>query len=333
MNTFRFLWITDPWETLDHPRDTTLRLAEETLKLGDESYWCDLHSIRWESDGVKLDARKILKVGKGREAAAFQLEDASTFSPSDFDSLHYRTDPPVDLAYLHPLQLLLLGLPTSGRARSTKSPRAELVNRATALCLGNEKLEASALGDLMPATVASSRLQDLEDFGCTEGRAVLKPLHQAQSKGIELLDWRTDRAAKTSRASLKRATENFTRPILLQRYLPGIAQGETRLWFVDGKLLSQIRKLPMPDDFRVDMDRGSRLARTLLTAHEKKAAARIGRHLKSRGIRLAAVDLIDGFVTDFNFTSPGLIAQMEAVLGRNLARPIVTALKKSLPRA
>jgi glutathione synthase len=318
---FRFLWITDPWNTLDHARDTTLRLAQEALTLGAEVHWADVKTLRWESRGTRLDTSRILQISPGRSLKSFKLAPPVVSGVAGFDSIHYRTDPPVDLAYLHPLQLLLLGLDEAGA-------RKKLVNPATVLFEGNEKLEASALGALMPRTLASGQWEALAAFGRTEGRTVLKPLHQAQSKGIELLDWRSRQGIEAARASLQAATEDFSRPVLLQHYLEGIAQGEQRLWFVDGSLLACVRKLPLKDDFRVNLDQGSRVAPTELTAGEKKAALKIGRHLKARRIRLAAVDLIEGLVTDFNFTSPGLITQMEAVLGRNLARPIVQALMK-----
>jgi hypothetical protein len=51
---WRVLWVTDPWDTLDHPRDTPLRLAEECLALGVECHWCDFQSIRWDNAGIRL---------------------------------------------------------------------------------------------------------------------------------------------------------------------------------------------------------------------------------------------------------------------------------------
>jgi glutathione synthase len=314
---FKFLFVIDPWPTLDHPKDTTLRLAEEAVAQGAEAYVSDLRTIRWDRDCVLLDARQILAVYPGRLEKSFKLSEPQACPPADFESIHYRTDPPVDLHYLHPLQILMMGVEGSG---------VELVNPPELLCTGNEKLEATELADLMPATLAASEWEKLQAFGTEEGRTVLKPMHQAQSKGIELLDWQTEAGGKKARESLQAATENFERPVLLQRYLKGIEQGEQRLWFVDGKLLACVRKLPMPKDFRVDMDRGSRITPTELNAAERKASKRISAHLLKRGIRLAAVDLIDGFVTDFNFTSPGLIPQMEGVLGQNLAAPIIQAL-------
>ncbi|MGK5084643.1 hypothetical protein WDW37_15210 [Bdellovibrionota bacterium FG-1] len=321
---FRFLWITDSWDSLDHAKDTTLRLAEESLKIGAESYWCSYRDLFWENGQTRILVHRFLKIGPTRTPDSFRFSAVRRMIVTDFDSIHYRTDPPIDLTYLHPLLLLTLGLkdgPKRGR-------RAEIVNPPEMLFGANEKLEAALLGELMPKSIAASQWAPLETFGKKEGKTVLKPLHQAQSKGIELLHWKTRTEIAQTRACIEKATAGFTQPVLLQRYLSGISEGEKRLWYVDGKLLATIRKLPLPNDFRVNLDRGSRLAATDLTAKEKRIAMKIGKHLRGRGIRLAAVDLIDHQVTDLNFTSPGLIVQMEEILGRNLARVIVERLTK-----
>lgn len=316
---FKFLWITDPWDTLDHPHDTSLRLAEESLLLGFESYWCDVKSIRYSDGKTLLECKRIESLGKKRQKDEIELGITQIKSPMEFSSLQYRTDPPVDLAYQQPLQLLQLAL-----ADERKAP--QLVNPISALLISNEKLEASLLKGLMPPTVVSSQLEVLESFGKQEGQAVLKPLHTAQSKGVELLNWHTPEGAKAAKVALSQQTANFERPVALQRYLSGIKKGETRLWFLDGKLIAHALKLPVHGDFRVNIDQGSQLAAHTLTILEKSRAQVIGKHLKKMKVRLAAVDLIEGYVTDFNFTSPGLITQMEAISRQNLARPIIKAL-------
>jgi glutathione synthase/RimK-type ligase-like ATP-grasp enzyme len=78
------------------------------------------------------------------------------------------------------------------------------------------------------------------------------------------------------------------------------------------------------------MDRGSLLSSTQLSLKEKAISQKIARHLKARRIRLAAIDLIENYVTDFNFTSPGLIPEMEALSGKNLAKSIILRLIESL---
>ncbi|MCM2324114.1 MAG: hypothetical protein NDJ90_12710 [Oligoflexia bacterium] len=317
-SSFRFLWITDSWDSLDHPHDTTLRLAQEASALGYENHWCDYRAIRWQNGSVVLPTRRLTVSSARRSKETLKLGPIEPSGLGDFQSVHYRTDPPVDLGYLHPLQLLQLA--AEGMRRSP------VVNPLEVLMMANEKLEASLLGDLMPPGIAGSQWEALLAFGRAEGRTVLKPLHCAQSRGVELLDWRSPAAQRKAREKIEKATDGFMRPILLQRYLEGIREGETRLWFLDGALLAHVRKLPLAGDFRVDIDRGSRLEVQPLTPAERKIASAIGRLLRKKRVRLAAVDLIEGYVTDFNFTSPGLIVQMEAVLGVNLARPIIRAL-------
>jgi glutathione synthase len=317
----RLLWVTDPWATLDHPKDTTLRLIEECVALGVPAWWCDLRSIRFQEGVVLLDAQPVQGVYPGRRAQDFKLGPSQRLPPGHFTQIHYRTDPPVDLAYLHPLQLLQLATQGSRRTR--------IVNPPAALFMANEKLAAARLGALMPPSVVSSQLEPLESFGREQAVAVLKPLHEAQSHGVERLEFASESQREQSRERLRLATLDQSRPVILQAFLPGIAQGEQRLWFLDGELLACARKRPREGTFRIDMDQGGTLVRTELTAREQRAARQIGRLLRRDGIRLAAIDLIDGYVTDFNFTSPGLIVGMEQLLGRNLARPIVEALVAS----
>lgn len=302
---------------MDHPRDTSLRLAQESLHLGHENYWCNGRTVRLAGNQILLQAQRILGIEPARTKESFKMDEVQSISPDFFSSIQYRTDPPVDLAYLHPLQLLALGV-----KRGT-----EIVNPPKIIFSQSEKIFALPLKEIFPKSCVSSQWELLREFGHGLGKTVLKPLHQAQSKGVALLEWTTD-TENECQEQLSKATLDFSCPVLLQEYLPGISEGEQRLWFLDGKLIAIARKLPLQGDFRVNIDRGSGLAATTLNAREKKAVPLLSRFLKSHKIRLAAIDLIEGLVTDFNFTSPGLITQMETITGENLARRIMKQLEK-----
>lgn len=309
------LWITDPWETLDHPMDTTLRLMEESLLQSIPTYWCDVKSIRFQQGAVLIDAQKLLESDSPRSRSSFEFSETHTFELREFHFLHYRPDPPVDLNYLHPLQLLVLGL--HGR-KSTF-----IINRPEVLFMSNEKLLAGAMADCMPPSIVSSQWDVLSAFGIAEGRTVLKPLHQAQGKGVVLLDWKSDAGRIEAKRIISETSLGFYRPIMLQKYLTGIEQGETRIWFAKGNCIAHITKLPAPGSFKVDIDRGSQLEVKQLSVTEKKLIPLISKHLKKLDISMAAVDLIENQITDFNFTSPGLIPEMEKILSENLARMIL----------
>ncbi|HCM39286.1 MAG: hypothetical protein A2Z97_06160 [Bdellovibrionales bacterium GWB1_52_6] len=315
--TFRFLWITDPWHFLAHAGDTTLRLAEEAELLGHESYWADVRSLRFDGK-VTIQAQRLRYPVKG--GVPERLAE-NTYVPRDFNSIHWRMDPVVDATYLHPLMLLTLGLREPGKNKR----KTEIVNPPELLHGMNEKLEPFGFS-AAPPSIVSSQWEVLSRFGQKEGQAVIKPLDLCQSKGIALLSWKSPEDVEEAHQYIEQITENFRRPVLLQRYLPEIKNGELRVWFLDGKVLATARKFPVKGDFRVNIDRGSRIEKATLSASERSSLRSISLHLKKLNIRLAAVDLIGSYVTDFNFTSPGLLRDLERLNGKNLARPIIEAL-------
>jgi glutathione synthase len=311
------LWITDPWSTLDHPNDTTLRLIEESLRLKIPTYWSDVRSVRLEDQKILLSAQRVLSVGAGRHAQDFKLDDEFTCRPDKFPMLHYRVDPPVDSHYLHPLQLVVDAI---------RGKRARLVNPPQVLLAMSEKSGAGLPASWVPVSFVGVEPARLEAFGRRIGKTVAKPPHFAQSKGVRLLEWKTPEQVSGSLEILREMTENFMTPTVLQEFLEDVYQGEKRLWYVRGKLLASVLKKPLQGDFRVLVDQGSEVASTVLTAPERRRAEEIGKYLRRAKIALAAVDLIGGKISDLNFTSPGLIVQMEKITGRNLAAPILKAL-------
>lgn len=314
----KLLWITDPWNTLDHENDTTLRLIQESIAMKNENFWADVRSVRFENNAVLCDAEPILKIVNPRSPNLISKSALVRFEIREATHVFYRTDPPVDLSFSLPLQLLELA--------QAKHPRIKFVNPLSSLLSTNEKLECLSIPAIAAKSFVSSDPARLISTFHSWRKAVVKPLYQAQSKGVRVLETDQIRNEQEEFHLFESATERGKLPVLLQEYLPEITKGEKRLWFVKGKLIASVAKIPAQGQSVIDMDQGGRVEKTKLSATELKAAKLIGAHLKRRKILWAAVDLIAGKVTDFNFTSPGLIAQMEAITGKNLARELLKAL-------
>jgi glutathione synthase len=313
----RSLWVTDPWDTLDHPRDTTLRLVQEALAAGQRCWWCEPADLRLEGGGVAGRCREVRGAPPGRERGGWALEPAADLALPSFDLALYRVDPPVDSRYLEHLQLL---------AWASEAGGPEVVNPPEVLVRWGDKLGPPALSAAAPPTLVSSSWERLREFGRAERRAVLKPLGGAQSRGVQLCAFGTPEEVERSRRQIEALSGGFARPVLLQRFLPEVQDGEKRLWFVDGEVLAHAKKRPAAGTFVIDMDKGSTCLPCDLTLGEARVAAAVGGALRQAGVRLAAVDLIAGQVTDWNLTSPGMLPTMERVLGRNLAAPVIRAL-------
>ena len=312
------LWVTDAWETLDHPRDTTLRLVQEALEAGEAVFWCDPSGLLFEDGRVWARCRRIRSAPAGREAAGWVIDQPGDAEVAGFDLVMYRTDPPVDRRYLEHLQLLAFATGRSG---------PEIVNPVRLLLCCSDKLGPPAIARALPPTLVSSSWGCLATFGRAEKRTVLKPLGGAQSRGVTLLDWTTIAGRERARREIHALSGGLARPVLLQRFLEEIQDGEKRLWFVDGELIAHVKKRPLDGTFLVDMDKGALCLACDLSLGEVRLAAGVGEALRKEGVRLAAVDVIAGYVTDWNLTSPGMLPTMERVLNRNLAASVVRALR------
>jgi len=296
----RTLWITDPDVTLDHAADTSLSLIEAL-----------------ESQGVACD--RI-------DPSQLTLPTTESARPLvEYSRIYYRVDPPVDEAYEFPLRLLI-----SEARRLGRDPDRWISNPPSLLLSTSEKLIGWELGLAPPGLVAASS-SNLADFcrrlSSKGHRVVLKPLHLAQSREI------AEAKEPSLESDLKRLTASETRPILAQLLLPGVeTQGETRFWFHNGTLLGALQKRPKTGGWLINMDAGSTLepASPQQMVRLRSKTNRVSAYLKKHRIEFAAVDFIDGYVTDFNITSPGLLRELGRLTNRDWASWVARRMARSL---
>ena len=309
------LWVTDPWDTLSVEQDTTIRLMQEAVMLGIPTYFSSSDQILSQPDGlnvVLLPPSQQIKTPNNWQTIACDIPF----------QIHYRVDPPVDFNYRNLIEKL---------QQRGVSP-TQIVNPPHILLNQSEKLPPPALHADCPLGIVCRTRDDIAPVVQTVATfpnsfAVIKPLNQAQSKGVVRVK---QPSAQEWVHLLEQHTQNFSEPVLVQEYLPGIDQGEIRIWYSCGRILAALKKFPKSGDFRVLIDEGSRIAAHTLTSKEEQIALRIGETLKQQGVKLAAIDLIDDKISDYNITSPGLLKQLEQVHGgKNFARQVVEDLMTS----
>ncbi|NDF15358.1 hypothetical protein EB061_08565 [bacterium] len=302
------LWITDPWSTLDTEKDTTLRLAQEANFRGIASWWSS-------SDLVLGAKKKLLRVIPIERAP--DTDFAIDLDPAEFSQIHFRVDPPVDDSYRKLIADIV--------GRGAKPD--QILNPPGIIGTQTEKLPPPELLDLSPAHHRIDSVNDMKLAYTAAARwesFVTKPMNLAQSVGVKR--WPAAGTLSQFIAIMEEEVSRFGFPLLVEEFLPGIAAGETRLWFAMGQLIGALRKHPVPGDFRVLIDSGSRIEAHNPTLPEQEAARRIGLALRRQKVALAAVDLIDGRICDYNITSPGLLVQLEEVHQKNLAREVIEKL-------
>lgn len=296
------LWVTDPWNTLAHSQDTTLRLHQEAINLRIPSYWSASNFLLNPLNTSRLNGQ----LNPGPDSTNIVEIEASKIR-----QLHYRVDPPVDQDYLALLEKIVRRI---GSEKPILSPPAIIRSQS-------EKIPPTELAHLAPATVvvkdAISLQTALTRFQGAD-QVVTKPLNQAQSKGVKLWNLKKENLREL----------DYSSPIVVQEYLPDIHQGETRMWFAAGEYIAALKKHPRSGDFRVLIDEGSKVDAYTLTSKERAIADEVGATLKKQGVALAAIDFIGGKISDYNITSPGLLVQLEKVHGKNFSGEILNKLLK-----
>ncbi|MBS1959990.1 MAG: hypothetical protein JST80_10990 [Bdellovibrionales bacterium] len=307
------LWVTDPWNTLAHSQDTTLRLSQEARNSGIQSYW--------SGSDVLLN---LLNPSHFNAVPSDALErpDSMKFielDPSKIHQIHYRVDPPVDFNYLSLLEKIVQHSGSEDRIFSPPS----------LIRVQSEKIAPAELALLAPTfAVVRDEASLREAFTRFKGHStvVSKPLNEAQSKGVK--KWPRPLSLDSWMKTFATETQNFSSPIVIQEYLSGIEQGEIRMWFAAGEFIAALKKYPKSGDFRVLIDEGSKVAAYTLSPIEMKIAGAVGAVLKKQRVALAAIDFIASTngtlkLSDYNITSPGLLVQLEKVHGQNFAKTVL----------
>ncbi len=212
----------------------------------------------------------------------------------DTDVVLMRQDPPFDMAYITATHLLER---CQGETLVVNDP-AEVRNAP-------EKLFVLGFPDLMPPTMVTRLLADAQSFREEHGAIVVKPLYG--NAGSAVFHIRRDDANLPALVEL--FSEVWREPFMVQKFLPDVSAGDKRIVLVDGVATGAINRRPKMGEIRSNLAAGGAAEAALLTPREEEICAAIGPELKRRGLIFVGIDVIAGYLTEINVTSPtGIVA-------------------------
>jgi glutathione synthase len=245
----------------------------------------------------------------------FTLGQSTRAALSSFDVILMRQDPPFDLAYVTATHLL-----------ERLHPRTLVVNDPAHVRNAPEKLFVTAFPDLMPPTLITRDLGEIKAFRAVHGDIVMKPLYGAGGAAVFAL-----KAGDVNFGSLYDLfAATFREPWVVQKFLPAVRQGDKRIILVDGAFAGAVNRVPQPDDVRSNMVRGGGAEATDLTERERAICERLGPALRARGLLFAGIDVIDGYLTEINVTSPTGIRIIKHLGGADIAAMIWDRIEKKV---
>jgi glutathione synthase len=294
----------DPIERINIRGDSTFALLLEAQKRGHRLSYYTPDRLAMVGGRV-FTATQPLKV---RDAAGdhFTLGEASRTELTSFDVVLLRQDPPFDLAYISSTHLL-----------ERIHPGTLVVNDPAAVRNAPEKMFVNEFPALMPPTLLTRDLAEIKAFRADHGDIVMKPLYGHGGGAVFRLT--KDDLNFGSLYDMFAAT--FREPWVIQKFLPQVRDGDKRILLVDGEFAGAVNRVPAADDLRSNMVRGGAPKETELTAREHEICDTLGPALRKRGLLFAGIDVIGGYLTEINVTSPTGIRAV-----RNLGGPDAAAL-------
>ncbi len=295
----------DPIERINIRGDSTfaLLLEAQTRRHALAYYTPDRMALR--GNDVFASVRPLTV--RDTEGSHFTLGEEKRVALQSFDVILMRQDPPFDLAYITATHLL-----------ERLAPATLVVNDPGHVRNAPEKVFVTQFPDLMPPTLVTRDLAEIKTFRAEHGDIVMKPLYGHGGGAVFRIT--ADDLNFGSLYDMFAVT--FREPWVVQRFLPAVKLGDKRIVLVDGEFAGAVNRVPAADDLRSNMVRGGAAETTALTPREHEICARLGPALRERGLLFTGIDVIDGFLTEINVTSPTGIRAIQRLGGPDIAAMI-----------
>jgi glutathione synthase len=305
----------DPIERINIGGDSTFALLLEAQARG--------HALAYYTpDRLALRGKDVFATVRPlsvRDTAGshFMLGDDKRVELTSFDVILMRQDPPFDLAYISATHML-----------ERVHPATLVVNDPGHVRNAPEKVFVTEFPELMPPTLITRDLAEIKAFRAEHRDIVMKPLYGHGGGAV----FRITSDDLNFGSLFDMFSVTFREPWVVQTFLPAVKNGDKRIILVDGEFAGAVNRVPAADDLRSNMVRGGAAQATELTPREREICARLGPALRERGLLFTGIDVIDGFLTEINVTSPTGIRAIKRLGGPDIAALIwdkIEAMRKA----
>jgi|SRR5665213_245247 len=310
--------VMDPIGAIQYAKDSTLAMLLAAQSRGFELHYLEQQDL-FVRDGQAMGHTRALTV-RADPACWFTLGERSTQPLGSFGCILMRKDPPFDMEYIYTTYIL-------DRAQEQG---ALVVNQPQGLRDMNEKAYTAWFPQCCAPTLITRSLADMDAFLHEHGKIVCKPLDGMGGRSIFV----TEVSDKNRLVIFETLTAHGSRFAMAQRYLPQIVEsGDSRVLLVDGEPMPYaLARMPSADDHRGNLAAGALGVGRPLNDRDRWLAAQIGPALARRGMLFVGLDVIGGYVTEINVTSPTGIRELDKQFHINIGDLLMQAIERRLQR-
>ena len=319
----KLAFIIDPIAKLDPGHDTSVAIMESAQILGHQVWITQANQLSvidgkaWAIlEEVKLKPVELVHGIWKNDPDWYEVSEGILTCLEEMDGVWMRIDPPVDVPYLYATYILDLIDPK----------QTLVVNSPSGLRNANEKVYALQFTSVIPETIVSQDKNVIGDFVNQKQSAVLKPLGGKGGEGILFLT----SGDRNFNSLIEISTKQGTEPVMIQEYLPAAKEGDKRIILLDGEPIGAVNRIPTGSEFRGNMAVGGRVAQVEITEREQEICKIVAPKLREDGLYFVGIDVIGGYLTEVNVTSPTGIREIDLLNQVSLGKQVIQWLEKTI---
>jgi len=300
----KLAFIIDPIAKLDPAHDTSVALMEAACRRGYEVFITNMNTLSVK-DGKAWAFLQPIKIhpvplvdGKWQVPSPWYEVSEGKFQPLEaMQFVWMRPDPPVTNEYLYATYIL----------DYVDASKSKVINSPQGLRAANEKMYALQFTKAIPKTIVTADKGIIRDFVAAEGKAVMKPLNGKGGEGILFLEV----GDRNINSLIEISTNIGKTPVMVQEYLPDAQLGDKRIILLDGEPIGAVNRVPQSGEFRGNMAAGGSAVQVNITDREREICNQLAATLKRDGLMFVGIDVIGGYLTEVNVTSPTGVREID----------------------
>lgn len=296
--------VMDPISEIKYKKDSTLLLLNEAQKRNHQLFYIEPQDLFLKGDVPSAICSDISV--KMNSQDWFALKNEREIALKDMDAILMRQDPPFDMEYVVNTYIL----------EAAEKEGVHIINKPSTLRSFNEKISILEYLEFCTETLVSCNKNVITNFIEKNKKVVMKPLNLMGGQGVIKLDSKD----KTLQENISNATNNHKEKVMIQAFIDKVYEGDRRILIIKGTPSEfAVVRTPSDGEFRGNLAAGGIATTEILNDRDKVIAKSLSPDLIKRGVSIAGIDIVGGYLTEINITCPTCFRELQDQQGINLA--------------
>ena len=305
----------DPLEKINPKEDSTFVIAQEAQRRGYKLFHYSPKDISLKNNTIIAKGCYFKIINQGKKI--FKKQKKISINLNQFHCVLVRQDPPFNMEYITATYFLEM-----------LNQKVLVVNNPTEIRNNPEKLSMFNFKNLIPDTLVSEDLTEIQNFIKKYKFTILKPLYGNGGEGIE----KVTKGSLKNKTIIQRMIKKYKGAIIAQKFIKEISQGDRRIILIDGEYVGSVARIPKKGSIKANFHAGGSAQRSVLAFKDRKICSKLKPYLKKKGLFFTGIDVIGNYLTEINVTSPTGMQEINRLDNTRLEKIFWDKLEKKIKK-